>query len=92
MITYENGDELKIIKLTFLLIIFSFVFGCGDEPGKPTDNNSELLPLKVGNQWTYAYTTFNSDGDSNHTERQRGIKAVNHLTFPMFYTLHLPNQ
>jgi hypothetical protein len=68
LITNENGDELKIIKLTFLWIIFSFVFGCGDEPGKPTDNNSELLPLKVGNQWTYAYTSFNSDGDSTHTE------------------------
>lgn len=62
LITFEKGDEMKIIKIFLLCIIFSFIVGCGDEPGKPTDNNSDLLPLKVGNQWTYIDSSVNAQG------------------------------
>jgi hypothetical protein len=61
--------SLKIVVMmqTFILVILSG-FGCQDAPPTSSGGDSEvLMPLTIGNSWTYAVTGYDETGNGLKT-------------------------
>lgn len=59
----------KIFLWIFLIFTLLFI-GCKDNdenPVQPSSNNQSIIPLKIGNSWTYKVTTFDENGNILHT-------------------------
>lgn len=69
----------------FLLIFFIFIFGCNkdDNSVNQVQNNSGvIMPLKVGNQWTYIDSSFAENGSLISTDSSRlGITGKTNIFY-----------
>ncbi len=53
---------MNYLRIFLILFLFSLVSGCEDEPIKQSLNKSLLIPLKIGNEWTYIDSSVNAEG------------------------------
>jgi len=56
-----------ILALLFLTLIFNFI-SCEDHPTKSNPFPAEMIPLKMGNSWSYVRTNYDSTGIVEYTE------------------------
>jgi hypothetical protein len=56
-----------ILALLFLTLIFNFI-SCEDNPTKSNLFPTEMIPLKMGNSWSYVRTNYDSTGIVEYTE------------------------
>lgn len=69
-------------KLFFIFLTSTIIFSCSrndnDDNSNNTTQESYLMPLKIGNNWTYNYTTYDQNGSttSNSSVIFKDVKVV----------------
>src|SRR5689334_12062325 len=62
--TATNFSENSLnMNTCFLLVVLLLILSCTKNSNSPLNsNNLQIIPLKVGNSWTYTQMSFNEDG------------------------------
>ena len=75
----------RIITFIFLTLLF---FSCDDNNNDYIDNNADILPLSVGNSWTYSVTTYDEyDNILDEVEQTAQITNSIEINNKIYYKL-----
>ena len=66
-IKFFFSKSYSIIPISLLIILI--ISGCAKEPTSPTIDETVIMPLKVGNSWTYKYTKFYTTGEEGESSQ-----------------------
>lgn len=66
-IKFFISKSYSIIPISFLIILI--LSGCTKEPTSPTTDETVIMPLKVGNNWTYKSTKFYTNGEEGESSQ-----------------------
>ena len=66
-IKFFFSKSYSIIPISLLIILI--ISGCAKEPTSPTIDKTVLVPLKVGNNWTYKNTKYDPKGFEGESEQ-----------------------
>lgn len=65
----------KIMNIGLIILVLFLLTACPDDDNNP-ENNVEIIPLEIGNIWTYQYT-FSSEDDSAKVYYESVNEVVN---------------
>lgn len=84
----------KLLKILFFIIIL--FYGCSDKVSNPSgetyNSNDVLIPLKIGNEWTYSHNVYSDDGNiMMHMEYTSKIEKDSTLKGTKYFFYYMPD-